>query len=133
MTRYRTKAARTALRLLGTAATLTMLAGCFGKEGYGPDGYRTKMDMSGDVIGAIVIDKNGEIAVVGADKQELPRCSLPGEDGKYRTCGKLENTRVSGISSYSMVRHTGSTCYTIGPFGHGGNIYYYQIPFGCTP
>ncbi len=132
--------ARKWLRLAGAAASIALLAGCATDRTYDRTGYPPKIDLSAKAIGAIVIDENGNVAIVGAESTVPKRCSLPPRDdehakggGTYPVCGKLEATRVYGIQSLSLISHTGSSCFTIGPFGHGSNAYYYQLPAGCTP
>jgi len=140
MTCKQTRTACTWLRLAGAAVSITLLAGCATKGTHDRTGYPPKIDLSSEAIGAIVIDENGNIAIVGT-RSEVPKpCTLPSIDekhaksgSKYRVCGKLDATRVYGIQSLSLIQHTGSKCITIGPFGHGSNAYYYQLPAGCTP
>lgn len=128
---------------------LLSIAGC----GSGPDGAAAEVDLSetarrlmdpANVVGALVFGKDGEIAVVDGGGKLVRPCVLPGgaeaaagaaaADGSKAVeaeCGKLAGTTVMNVQSAAFVRHTGSTCLTVGPIVHGGRAYYFQLPAGC--
>lgn len=99
-------------------------------------------------VGALVLGKNGEIVAVDATGKVAPPCALPGEQptdplkptGEPATvatedpaCAKIQNTMIINLQSIGIVRHTGSTCTTVGPIIYAGKARYFQLPVGCTP
>jgi len=100
-------------------------------------------------VGALLIGKNGEIVAVDITGQTRPPCSLPeipvtdaaaqapSAEGKRAAtadepeCAKVRNTTIANLQSPSIVRHTGSNCFLVGPIIHAGRAYYYQLPPGC--
>ena len=83
-------------------------------------------------LGALSINEDGEIVVVDAKGQAIPKCVLRATEAKKASeCRGLKDTDILEIRSMSIVTHTGSNCTTIGPIIHGGRAYYYQLPPGC--
>lgn len=112
-------------------------------------------------VGALVLGKNGEIVAVDATGTVVPPCALPGERpadppnpvgapakpegdvakpegdlarvaaGEDPECAKVRNTTIINLQSTGIVRHTGSTCTTVGPIIHAGKARYFQVPVGC--
>lgn len=97
-----------------------------------------RMMTKDNVVGALLLGKNGEIIPVDANGRVVPGCALP----KARTdgdkavtaneCAKTRGTTITDLQPVSIVRHTGSTCITVGTV-FGGKYWTYQIPKGCTP
>lgn len=106
-------------------------------------------------VGALVLGKNGEIVAVDATGKVVPPCALPGEQpaeqpnptgvptkpegdlarvaaGEDPECAKVRNTTIINLQSTGIVRHTGSTCTTVGPIIHAGKARYFQLPVGCN-
>lgn len=130
---------RSVARALGAGALLGTLAGCqmmgmkppYG-EGGGDGGQSPKLPAS--AIGALVFGPEGEIYVVDGAGRNVPGCVMPGTmDKSAPECRALAGTTVLAIKSVAAVRHTGSTCTTVGPIIHAGRAYYFQLPAGCTP
>ncbi len=123
-------------RTLGAGALLGALAGCqllgAGKP-YGEDETGQAPALPPAAIGALVFGAEGEVYVVDGEGRRVPGCVMPGTMGKAAPeCGALADTRLLGIRSVAFVRHTGSTCTTVGPIVHAGLAYYFQLPAGCA-
>lgn len=94
-------------------------------------------------VGALVLGKDGEIIAVDATGKPVAPCALAPEEGATASapvareaeepeCAKIRGTTLTNIQSTAIVRHTGSTCTTVGPIISGGRAYYFQLPQGCT-
>mgnify|MGYP001283875998 CR=1 FL=1 len=89
------------------------------------------------VLGALLIGKNGEILPVDADGKPVKPCRLPGaaDDSQDKLdlpdCNKTRDTTIRDIRSLALVTHSGSTCITYGGGIFGGKkMPSYQI---CYP
>ncbi len=78
-------------------------------------------------VGALVIGKNGEVLPVAADGKRIQPCLLPtvrdnpdakapeiAAKGEIQECPKARDTTILDVQSVAVVRHTGSTCVTVG-------------------
>ncbi|NMF91499.1 hypothetical protein [Aromatoleum petrolei] len=124
-------------RVVGAGALLATLAGCqmMGmRPPYGEDGGAPSPKLPASAIGALIFGAEGEIYVVDGAGRNVPGCVLPGTmDKSAPECRALAGTTVLAIKSVAAVRHTGSTCTTVGPIISAGRAYYFQLPAGCAP
>ncbi|HMV17946.1 MAG TPA: hypothetical protein PLN96_05425 [Zoogloea sp.] len=78
-------------------------------------------------VGALVIGKNGEVLPVSAEGKRIQPCLLPkapetptakapeiATQGEIQECPKARDTTILDVQSVAVVRHTGSTCVTVG-------------------
>ena len=124
-----------AARALAVATVLVGASGCqmMGHPPYHAPGKAPPIPPA--ALGALVFGADGGIAVVDREGRPVPGCVMPGTTGgkDLRPCGALSGTTVQSLKSVGFIRHTGSTCTTIGPLVHAGLAYYFQLPSGCTP
>ncbi len=131
---------RKALRslVLATAAT-AVVAIAIAAEGRTErprySGTTTTQQMPSTAVGALVFDADGGITVVDREGRPVPGCVMPGTEGGTDAprCAALSGTTVQSLKSVGFIRHTGSTCTTIGPLVNAGLAFYFQLPPGCAP
>jgi hypothetical protein len=100
-------------------------------------------------VGALILDASGRIVVANPDGTLVQACQLPPRPqyekgttaagtqqptpvrGELPICSKLIDTTVFGVTSITVIRHTGSECWSVIPAfdGRGG---VYALPPGCT-
>ncbi|MDT3671467.1 MAG: hypothetical protein ROZ37_14195 [Aromatoleum sp.] len=98
-------------------------------------GAATAQTMPSTAVGALVFDADGGITVVDREGRPVPGCVIPGTGGGTDAppCAALSGTTVQSLKSVGFIRHTGSTCTTIGPLVNAGLAFYFQLPPGCAP
>lgn len=129
----RTPWMRTLGGVLGAAAMLGAVSGCqmMGMPQHGDSGKPPALP--GAAIRALVFGAEGDVFVVDGEGRNVQGCVMPGTmDKSAQACGALTGTTVMSLKSVGFIRHTGSTCTTVGPIVHAGRVYYYQLPPGCT-
>ncbi|HRP98375.1 MAG TPA: hypothetical protein PL143_19235 [Rhodocyclaceae bacterium] len=120
-------------RTLCAGALLGVLAGCQMID-HKPYGDATQAPaLPSAAIGALVLDAEGDLFVVDGEGRTVQGCVPPGTmDPAAPECAALTGTTVMAIKSVALIRHTGSTCTTVGPIIHAGRAYYFQLPAGCA-
>ncbi|MBL8444716.1 MAG: hypothetical protein JNK52_11780 [Zoogloeaceae bacterium] len=137
-----TRSNRTASAAAFVAALL--LGGCAGMQGndHGRHEQLTAPELAkrfvepGQAVGAIVVNRDGELVFVDEDGKVVEPCRLCDEgdeacmsdkaNERIPMCKSTTGTTITGVTPLSVVSHTGSRCILVTKQGLSG-YYTYQI------
>lgn len=128
----------------GAIFAALLLGGCAGMQGadQGRHEQLTAPELAerfvapGQAVGAIVVNRDGELVFVDEKGVVVEACRLCDEgdeacksdkaNERVPMCKSTSGTTITGVTPMSVVSHTGSRCILVTKQGHSG-YYTYQI------